>query len=118
MFTSAFAALTVSLDEGIAWALSRVGFAQVLLGAAVLIVAIGIDGFTTKALADAFADAPQSDKAAARIVGHAVELMHTGLFFIWLRCSSEYRSYSSPSLSPKVRNIVAGLAGPVSRLAR
>jgi hypothetical protein len=64
-------------------ALDRLGFAAAFLGAAVLIVAIGIDGFTTKAIADAFANSPASDKASVRIVGHAVE-MHTGLFFIWL----------------------------------
>jgi hypothetical protein len=63
LFIGGFAALATSLTEGLSWALGRLGFAAALLEAAVLIVAIGIDGFTTKALADTFANSPASEKA-------------------------------------------------------
>jgi hypothetical protein len=75
-------ALAASLTEGVSWALDRLGFAAALLGAAAD-RCDRIGGFTTKAIAGAFANSPASDKAWVRIVGHAVE-MHTGLFFIWL----------------------------------
>jgi hypothetical protein len=92
-------------------------FAAALLGAAVLIVAIGIDGFTAKALADAFANSPASEKASARIAGHAVELMHTGLFSSGCRCSLGCRLYCLVSRWQNTQIIPRGLAGSASPAA-
>lgn len=63
---------------------ARLGLAVGLIGAAVLIVAFGIDGFTTKAISDAWAAAAPAEKPTLLLIGHAVELVHTGLFYLWL----------------------------------
>jgi hypothetical protein len=63
---------------------ARLGLTVCTVGAAVLIVAFGIDGFTTKAISDAWAAASPADKPTLLLIGHAVELVHTGLFYLWL----------------------------------
>jgi hypothetical protein len=63
---------------------ARLGLTVCIVGAAVLIVAFGIDGFTTKAISDAWVAAGPADKPTLLLIGHAVELLHTGLFYLWL----------------------------------
>lgn len=63
---------------------ARLGLTVGMVGAAVLIVAFGIDGFTTKAISDAWAAASPAEKPTLLLIGHAVELLHTALFYLWL----------------------------------
>jgi len=63
---------------------ARLGYTVAMVGAAVLIVAFGIDGFTTKAVSDSWAVADPADKPTLLLIGHSIELLHTGLFYLWL----------------------------------
>jgi len=63
---------------------ARLGLIVGGVGAAVLIVAFGIDGFTTKAISDLWAQAGPADQPTLLLIGHAIELVHTGLFYLWL----------------------------------
>jgi hypothetical protein len=62
------------------WAGATIG----LLGAAVLIVAIGIDGYAGKALADAFHAARDNERLLYLHVAEGINLLHTGLLYVWL----------------------------------
>jgi hypothetical protein len=63
---------------------ARLGLIVGGVGAAVLIVAFGIDGFTTKAISDLWASAGPAEQPTLLLIGHAIELVHTGLFYLWL----------------------------------
>lgn len=67
---------------GRAW--SWVGTAIALLGAAVLIVGIGIDGYAGKALANAYYAARDNERFVHLHVAEGMSLAHTGLFYVWL----------------------------------
>lgn len=62
------------------WAGATVG----LLGASVLIVAIGIDGYAGKALADTFHAARDNERFVHLHVAEGMSLAHTGLLYVWL----------------------------------
>lgn len=62
------------------WAGATIG----LLGAAVLIVAIGIDGYAGKALADAYHAARDNERFVHLHVAEGINLLHTGLLYVWL----------------------------------
>ena len=62
------------------WAGATVG----LLGAAVLIVAIGIDGYAGKALADTYHAARDNERFVHLHVAEGISLLHTGLLYVWL----------------------------------
>jgi hypothetical protein len=65
-------------------ALTRLGHAAGLVGTIVLVIGISIDGFAGKALADLWADAPAVEEADTLWLVQAVELVHNGLFTIWI----------------------------------
>jgi hypothetical protein len=67
----------------LARALARLGVAVALPGAAVMLVGLAVDGFASKALADAWANAVGADKAAAFRTAQAVEAVQTALFHTW-----------------------------------
>jgi hypothetical protein len=62
------------------WAGTIVG----LLGAAVLIVGIAIDGYAGKALADTYHAARDNERFVHLHVAEGIALLHTGLFYVWL----------------------------------
>jgi hypothetical protein len=62
------------------WAGATIG----LLGAAVLIVAIGIDGYAGKALADAYHASRDNERFVHLQVAEGINLLHTGLLYVWL----------------------------------
>jgi hypothetical protein len=62
------------------WAAAIVG----LLGAAVLIVGIGIDGYAGKALADTYQASRDNERFVNLHVAEGISLLHTGLLYVWL----------------------------------
>jgi hypothetical protein len=62
------------------WVAATVG----LLGAAVLIVAIGIDGYAGKALANTYLAARDNERFVHLHVAEGMSLAHTGLLYVWL----------------------------------
>lgn len=62
------------------WAAAIVG----LLGAAVLIVGIGIDGYAGKALADTYLASRDNERFVNLHVAEGINLLHTGLLYVWL----------------------------------
>lgn len=81
IFFVALAAESTTL-RGRAW--SWAGATIGLLGAAVLIVGIGIDGFAGKALADAYRGAQDNERFVHLQVAEGIALAHTGLLYVWL----------------------------------
>lgn len=71
-----------STPRGRAW--SWAGATVGLLGAAVLIVAIGIDGFAGKALANTYHAARDNERFVHLHVAEGINLLHTGLLYVWL----------------------------------
>jgi hypothetical protein len=68
--------------RGRAW--SWTGAIVGLLGAAVLIVGIGIDGYAGKALADTYYAARDNERFVHLHVAEGIALLHTGLLYVWL----------------------------------
>jgi hypothetical protein len=62
LWVGAFSALSNSLREGVSWALGRLAVAAVILGAAIHVVDSSISGYGLAALADAWANAPATDR--------------------------------------------------------
>ena len=81
VFFVALASQTAT-PHGRAW--SRAGTTIGLLGAAVLIVAIGIDGYAGKALADAYRASSDNERFVHLHVAEGINLVHTGLLYVWL----------------------------------
>ncbi len=65
-------------------ALARLGFTAGVVGVSVLVVGISIDGFAGKQLADTWAAAPATEEVDALRVSEAIELVHNGLFTVWI----------------------------------
>lgn len=84
MLTGGLVAIAHSITEarGAAWA--QLGLAGAIIGAAVLAVWIAVDGIATKAVADAWANAPTAEKAAAFRLGQAFLRVNVALFSVWL----------------------------------
>jgi hypothetical protein len=59
------------------------GVLTTVVAAAVVAVAIGIDGFVEKALSDAWASAPPTQKSQYLVAATPVQLIHVGLFYVW-----------------------------------
>jgi hypothetical protein len=68
--------------HGRAW--SWTGATVGLLGAAVLIVGIGIDGYAGKALANMYQAARDNERFVHLHVAEGISLLHTGLLYVWL----------------------------------
>lgn len=64
-------------------ALARLSVVVALPGAAIMLAGLAIDGFATKGLADLWANAAASDKAAAFRMALAVEEVQNALFHTW-----------------------------------
>ena len=79
-FVALAAASTTPRGRAWSWAGATVG----LLGAAVLIVAIGIDGYAGKALADAYRESADNERFVHLQVAEGINLLHTGLLYVWL----------------------------------
>jgi hypothetical protein len=62
------------------WAAATIG----VLGAAVLVVGIGIDGYAGKALADAYLAARDNERFVHLHIAEGIALLHTGLLYVWL----------------------------------
>jgi hypothetical protein len=62
LWVEAFSALTSSLREGVSGALGRLALAAVILGAGIHVVDSSISGYGLAALADAWANAPATDR--------------------------------------------------------
>ena len=72
---------SITGEPGAAWA--RLGFAGSLVSASILFVLMATDGITIKVLANAWAKAPATEKAAAFSVAHALALVDFAIFSIW-----------------------------------
>lgn len=72
----AFAARTKSGVE-------RMALLSLIVGASVVAVSIGIDGFAEKTLSDAWASAPAAQRAGLLVAATPIQLIHVGLFYVW-----------------------------------
>ena len=77
-------ALHRTMLDGLAGALSRLGYFGALASTAVLTVLIGLDGMASKAIHDGVAAAPESEKATALRVAEAMEEVDVGVFSAWI----------------------------------
>lgn len=81
MFFVALASVsTTPRGRAWSWAAATVG----LLGAAVLIVGIGIDGYAGKALANTYHAARDNERFVHLHIAEGISLLHTGLLYVWL----------------------------------
>jgi len=62
----------------------QLGLAGAIISATVLAVWIAVDGIATKAVADAWANAPTTEKAAAFRLGQAFLRVNVALFSVWM----------------------------------
>ena len=79
-FVALASASTTPQGHAWSWAAATVG----LLGAAVLIVGIGIDGYAGKALADTYQASRDNERFVHLHVAEGISLLHTGLLYVWL----------------------------------
>jgi hypothetical protein len=98
------------------WAGATIG----LLGAAVLIVAIGIDGYAGKALADTYHAARDNERFVQLQVAQGINLAHTGLLYVWLMLffGAPFVAYGLAGLAegrwkPWISRLAIGLGGVV-----
>jgi hypothetical protein len=63
--------------------IERLAIISTVIGAGVVAVAIGIDGFAEKMLADAWAGAPSAEQARILTSALPIQLIHVGLFYVW-----------------------------------
>lgn len=77
-------ALHRTMLDGLAGALSRVGYFGAVASTGVMTVLVGIDGIASKAVHDAWAAAPDAEKAVALRVAEAMEHIDVGIFSAWI----------------------------------
>jgi len=63
--------------------IERLAMTSTVIGASVVAVSIGIDGFAEKMLADAWAGAPAAEQAQILTSALPIQLIHVGLFYVW-----------------------------------
>lgn len=63
--------------------IERLALLSVIVGAGVVAVSIGIDGFAEKTLSDLWVNAPAAQKAQYLIAATPLQLIHVGLFYVW-----------------------------------
>jgi hypothetical protein len=61
----------------------RCAVLSLIVGAGVLAVSIGIDGFAEKTLSDAWAHAPAAQRGELLLAATPIQLIHVGLFYVW-----------------------------------
>jgi hypothetical protein len=79
-----FLALARDFPAGICSALARPGSGAATLGEALAVVNLAIDGFGLKLVADAWAAAPEGQKAQLGRVAQTLLAAQTGLFDAWV----------------------------------
>ena len=77
-------ALHRTMLDGLAGALSRLAYFGTVASTAVITVLVGLDGMASKAIHDAWAAAPDSEKATALRVAEAMEEVDVGVFSAWI----------------------------------
>ena len=77
-------ALHRTMLDGLAGTLSRLAYFGTLASTAVVTVLMGLDGMASKTIHDAWADAPDSEKAVALRVAEAMEEVDIGVFSAWI----------------------------------
>jgi hypothetical protein len=77
-------ALHRTMLDGLAGALSRLAYFGTLASTGALVVLVGIDGLASKATHDAWAAAPEAEKAVALRVAEAMENIDVGIFSVWI----------------------------------
>ena len=77
-------ALHRTMLNGLAGALSRIGYFGAVASTAVMTVLIGLDGLASKHIHDAWAAAPSADKAVALRIAEAMEEVDVGVFTLWI----------------------------------
>ena len=83
MLAYGFAGLASACARPGSSGIERVGLLSVVVGAGVVAVSIGIDGFAEKTLSDLAANAPAALKAQYLIAATPIQLIHVGLFYVW-----------------------------------
>jgi hypothetical protein len=61
----------------------RLALLTIIVGASVVAVSIGIDGFAEKTLSDAWASAPPAQQTQILVSALPIQLIHVGLFYVW-----------------------------------
>lgn len=82
LLTYAFIVLAISLSTD-AFGFQWLGVATTIIAASVVMVAIGLDGFADKTMADLWSSSAGAAKAQLLAAGYAVQLLHAGLFYVW-----------------------------------
>jgi hypothetical protein len=77
-------ALHQTMLDGLPGALSRLAYCGTVASTGVLTVLVGIDGLASKATHDAWAAAPEAEKAVALRVAEAMENVDVGIFSVWI----------------------------------
>lgn len=83
LLTCAFMALALLIARKRTSEFQWFGIVVIAVGAAVVMVAIGIDGYADKTLADLWSRASPADRPALLAAGDAIYLVHEGLFYVW-----------------------------------
>jgi len=78
-----FAGLTSACARPNSSGMERLALLSIVVGASVIAVSIGIDGFAEKTLSDLWANAPAAQKAEYLIAATPLQLIHVGLFYVW-----------------------------------
>lgn len=83
LLTYAFTALTISIARNSPSGFQWFGLVTTVVAAAVIMVAIGLDGFADKMLSDLWSRTPPAGRPPLLAAGYAIYLVHEGLFYIW-----------------------------------
>jgi len=63
--------------------IERLALISTIIGASVVAVSIGLDGFAEKVISDAWLNAPLAQKDQYLIAAMPLQLIHVGLFYVW-----------------------------------
>lgn len=83
MLAYGFTGLTSACARRSSSGIERLALSSILVGAGVVAVSIGIDGFAEKAVSDLWANAPAAQKTPYLIAATPLQLIHVGLFYVW-----------------------------------
>ena len=83
MLAYGFTGLALACARPGSTGIERLAQLSIIVGAGVVAVSIGIDGFAEKALSDLWANAPAAHKVQYLIAATPIQLIHVGLFYVW-----------------------------------
>lgn len=63
--------------------IEQLALMSTIIGASVVAVSIGLDGFAEKTISDAWLNAPLAQKDQYLIAAMPLQLIHVGLFYVW-----------------------------------